>query len=388
MPMSQSRSLPAWIYHSRDFFELERERIFKRSWQLLCHVNDIPKPGDYQTMNIVGEPVFVVRTRSGEIKAYYNVCRHRAARLLDGDSGNCGNLIRCPYHAWSYSHEGALVAVPHRELFEDFDEADHGLVPIACEITLGFIFVRLKGNGPSSAELLAPFADEMGLYRLEELEPLGRVTLRLRDVNWKNIADNYTDALHIPIAHDGLFDLLGHSYAIEAKGGAHKMSGDIDARHSNQPSISAYRKFLPAVDHLPKDLQRHWAYYRFWPNFAFDIYPDQVDFMQFIPISETQTIIREIPYALPDDRREMKASRYLNWRINRIVNLEDKGLIERVQEGMSSESYTSGPLAKNETLLKDFARQMHDVLPISREPVEPDAATMRQALCRTPAGRD
>ena len=99
---------------------------------------------------------------------------------------------------------------------------------------------------------------------------------------------------------------------------------------------------LPAVDHLPPSHQRKWLYYKLFPNVAFDIYPDQVDFMQFLPVSATETVIREISYALPDDRREMRAARYLNWRINRRVNAEDTELITRVQLGMQSPSYVAG----------------------------------------------
>ena len=99
---------------------------------------------------------------------------------------------------------------------------------------------------------------------------------------------------------------------------------------------------------------------------AFDIYPDQVDFMQFFPISPTETLIREIAYVLPDARREMRAVRYLNWRINRMVSVEDKALIERVQDGMASRSYTVGPLATTELCLRNFGRKMRTMIPESR----------------------
>ncbi|OYX92160.1 MAG: 2Fe-2S ferredoxin, partial [Caulobacter sp. 35-67-4] len=111
---------------------------------------------------------------------------------------------------------------------------------------------------------------------------------------------------------------------------------------------------------------RLWTYFKLWPNFAFDIYPDQVDFMQFIPVSATQTLIREIAYALPDDRREMKAARYLNWRINRQVNAEDTELVARVQEGMASRSFTAGPLASSEVSLRSFGRKMRALIPEAR----------------------
>ena len=108
-------------------------------------------------------------------------------------------------------------------------------------------------------------------------------------------------------------------------------------------------------------------YYKLWPNVAIEIYPDQIDFMQFVPVSATETSSREIAYALPDDRREMKAARYLNWRINRRVNLEDKALIERVQAGMGSSSYTVGPLGEGEVCLRSFGRRMRALFPEARE---------------------
>ncbi|MDQ3483580.1 MAG: aromatic ring-hydroxylating dioxygenase subunit alpha, partial [Pseudomonadota bacterium] len=133
-----------------------------------------------------------------------------------------------------------------------------------------------------------------------------------------------------------------------------------------------YQRVLPPVDHLPPERRRFWFYLKLWPNVAFDIYPDQVDFMQFLPVSGTETVIREISYALPDAempekwRREMKAARYLNWRINRRVNAEDTELIARVQSGMQSASYVAGPLGTSEVCLRSFARKLRATIPEAR----------------------
>src|SRR6516225_8784959 len=113
---------------------------------------------------------------------------------------------------------------------------------------------------------------------------------------------------------------------------------------------------LPDVGYLPSDRRRLWSYFRLWPNTAFDVYPDQVDFMQWIPLSPTETLIREIAYVLTDTRREMRAARYLNWRINRRVNAEDTKLVERVQQGMASRWFEPGPLSETEACLRGFAR--------------------------------
>ena len=197
------------------------------------------------------------------------------------------------------------------------------------------------------------------------------MTLRPRAVNWKNVADNYSDGLHIPVAHPGLTRLFGRGYGIEAKPWIDKMWGALRDTPSSNWSERAYQTMLPKVEHLPPERQRLWTYFKLWPNVAFDIYPDQIDFMQFLPVSPTETMIREIAYVHPDSRREMRAARYLNWRINRHVSVEDKELIERVQQGMGSSSYTFGPLSDGEVCLRSFAKRMRSVIPESTLPQAP-----------------
>ena len=367
------RSLPAWTYTSEAFFAEERKKLFAGTWQLVCHLNDIPDEGDYFTFDFLGELIVVLRGEDGEPRAFHNVCRHRAARLLDGPSGKCPGRITCPYHAWGYDMEGWLVSVPFEREFAKMDKSTRRLALVELEVFLGFIFVRLKQGGPSVADQFAPYLDEITPYRLEDLQPLGRVTMRPRDVNWKNIADNYVDALHVDVAHPGLKAMFGNTYGIEVKGDVHKMWGDMVPSNKDTLSNRAYKEVLPDVDWLPEEKRRHWAYYKLWPNLALEMYPDQVAFMQFIPISATRTMIREIPYGVPDDRREMKAARYLNWRVNRLVNAEDTELITRVQQGMGSSSFTSGPFAEREILLIDSAERIRQTIPAASEENEPPA---------------
>jgi carnitine monooxygenase subunit len=358
-------SLPGWVYHDPDFFQIEMDRVIRPSWQIVCHINDIANAGDWHSLDLLGESIIVVRGDDGDIRAFHNVCRHRASRLVDGSSG-CAKKLVCPYHGWTYEKDGRLSGVPNRHDYADLDMGRLGLNIVDLEIWEGFVFVRLAGDGPSVADIMRPYADMIAPYRFAKMTAFGRVTLRPRAVNWKNVADNYSDGLHIPVAHPGLTRLFGRGYGIEADTHVDRMWGDLVERPSSNPSERAYQHFLPRVDHLPDDKQRHWLYFKLWPNVAFDIYPDQVDFMQFIPVSPTQTLIREISYALPDDRREMKAARYLNWRINRQVNTEDTTLIARVQAGMASRSYQPGPLGKSEVCLRSFARKVRGLIPEAR----------------------
>src|SRR5277367_5001703 len=147
-------SLPGWIYRDADFLEAEKERVFATSWQVICHLNDIPKPGDYHTLDFLGEPLVAVRGQDLGVKAFFNVCRHRAARLLDGGAGHCAGRIVCPYHAWSYDFHGRLTTVPLLEEFAGLSLDRYGLKPVETEIYKGFVFVRLKSSrGPSVADM-------------------------------------------------------------------------------------------------------------------------------------------------------------------------------------------------------------------------------------------
>lgn len=372
-------SLPAWLYNDPEFYQVEMERVMRPSWQVVCHVSDVPGPGDYHTLDFLGESIVVIRGDDGQLRAFTNVCRHRAARLLDGPSG-CAKKIVCPYHAWTYELDGRLSGMPMRSTYPGLLLDRHGLVPVDLELFHGFVFVRLESGSPSVAEMMAPYEAEIAPYRFEELRAFGRVTLRPRSVNWKNVADNYSDGLHISVAHPGLKRLFGRSYGIEAETHVDKMWGDLRAEPSANPSERLYQKLLPEVPHLPADRQRRWVYFKLWPNVAFDIYPDQVDFMQFLPISPTETLIREIAYAIPDERREMKAARYLNWRINRQVNAEDTWLITRVQQGMGSSSYTVGPLGETEVCLRSFAAKLRRLIPEARLHRPPAAGWSRTAI--------
>lgn len=375
-------SLPAWTYSDPEFFEAERERVFAPAWQVVCHESDVTGAGDWHTLDYLGESVIVIRGKDLVLRAFTNVCRHRGSRVVEGISG-CARKLVCPYHAWTYGLDGALVGVPDSASYPDLDKTRHGLAPVSIEVWRGFVFVRLKdAGGPSVAAMMAPYEAMIEPYRFAEMTALGRDTLRPRAVNWKNIGDNYSDGLHVPVAHAGLTRLFGKSYGIEAREHVDRMWGDMQDRPSGNWSERAYQNLLPRVPHLPEASQRRWLYFKLWPNVAFDIYPDQVDFMQWLPVSPTESLIREVSYALPDGPdypwlREMRAARYCNWRINRRVNAEDAQLIARLQAGMGSRSFSVGPLSEKEVCLRHFCRRMRALVPEARLEDRPAAGWSR-----------
>jgi len=374
-------SLPGWLYFDPEFFEAEQKVFLRSAPQVVCHESEIREPGNWRSLEYLGESVIVIRGDDGAVRAFSNVCRHRGSRLVDG-TGGCVKVLTCPYHAWSYARDGRLVGGPHRHEYPGLETETLGLKPVALEAWRGFLFVTLEPGAPSVAEMMAPYEAEVALYQLEELRVMGRVTMRPRPLNWKTIADNYSDHLHIAVGHPGLTRLFGRNYRIEAQEHVDRMEGDLVEKKSSNPSERAYQHLLPPVDHLPVTHRRKWLYYKMFPNVAFDIYPDQVDFMQFLPVSATETVIREISYALPDDRREMRAARYLNWRVNRRVNAEDTELISRVQLGMQSPSYEAGPLGTSEVCLRSFASKLRRMIPEARLGSPPPPGWSRLANAR------
>src|SRR3954471_6164844 len=182
-------SLPGWLYHDPEFLEAEKTAFLRSAPQVVCHVSEIAQPGDWRSLEYLGESVIVIRGDDGEVRAFSNVCRHRGSRLVDGEGG-CAKVLTCPYHAWSYARDGRLVGVPHRNEYPGLRTEELGLFPVALEKWRGFLFVTLEPGSPSVAEMMAPYEDEVAPYRFEDLRAIGRVTLRHRALNWKTIADN------------------------------------------------------------------------------------------------------------------------------------------------------------------------------------------------------
>ena len=373
-------SLPAWVYTNEEFFALERETIFQKTPQLICHTNDISEPGDFETFSFLGRDILVIRSDDGALRSFHNVCRHRAHRLLDQAKGNCGDRIVCPYHAWSYNNAGDLVNVPYFEDYEGMSMSDYGLVEIDLEVYQGFVFICFETDDRSVADWLAPIAPELEHYRLAEVESIAdRARYNVR-ANWKNGADNYIDALHVRVAHRGLNGLLNKSYGITAASeNVYRLEGKVKEIVGDSDLVKRYHASLPDVPHLPESHQKSWLYFLLWPNLMFNLYPDQVEFMQFLPEDESHTVIRYGTYAVPDDRPEMQKARQLNIDLNVEVGEEDMSLISSVQRGMENDCFTQGPLGNNEIGLLGFAQKLRELLPVSRELTEPASGMVSTA---------
>jgi phenylpropionate dioxygenase-like ring-hydroxylating dioxygenase large terminal subunit len=369
-----ARSLPAWVYNHAPLTRIEIERLLKPSWQIACHVSQIPNAGDYITFELGADSVIVLRESGGGIRALRNVCRHRGTRLLEG-SGRCHGRITCPYHGWTYRYDGSLLATPARESFPGLDLRAHSLDAVHMEVALGFVWVCFAAEAPPPpSSVWAPVIEELAPYRLEELVPTQPLYLEEWDVNWKIAMDNYLESYHVPIGHPGLNRLFTPDYEDQrgVPGIARGFSWMREAP-SARWSERVYQKHVSEVTapHLPEAQRRSWRFYSCLPNLGLDIMPEQMDFFQVLPCGPGKTVIRGAAFGVPDERREMRLIRWLGNRINMQVNREDRLLCERLQRGINDSAYRPGPLSRIETWMLEFHDLLRAHIPEVSLPVPP-----------------
>ncbi len=366
--MEESGILPPTAYTDPAVLAAEAAGVFLQSWQLVCHESDIPAPGDYATFDLLREGAVVLRGDDGRLRAFLNVCRHRAARLLDGDQvdgrGRCEDAITCPYHGWSYDFAGNLKAVPAERSFAHIDWAAHGLLPAEIELFHGFVFLRFASGGAQVAEQLAPYAEEIAAYRLSEMAPLGRVQSCRLPVNWKTVVDELRQGYEVALAHPSLARLFGAAYETEvAPRGVARAVGRLRDRPAEGWSEARYQALLPEIPHLPAKLQRSWRFYSLFPNTMLTLQPEQSIATQVLPLGPEESVIRMRRYGLPQADRRLGAARYLADRINRRVTAESGRLLPRVQRGLASGHAPVGPLAESEIAVRQFHALLRSLLP-------------------------
>ena len=208
---TRSYTLPAGYYTDPEIFELEKERIFYRTWQYVGPASEVAKAGDYMTTNVVDQGVFVIRGRDGELRAFYNVCQHRAHELLQG-KGNVKAVITCPYHAWAYAPDGSLRTARNCEMVAGFDKKDFGLRPVRVEEFCNLVFVNLDDDAAPLAEQAPNLEASIRAFvpNYDELAFTGTGTFgdSVMQAGWKVVVDNYVECYHCGPAHPAFADMI------------------------------------------------------------------------------------------------------------------------------------------------------------------------------------
>jgi len=196
--LDAGRALPAWCYTSADFFRAEIEHIHRRNWIFAGRTDELKAPGDYRTIDTVGGPVILLRDGDGAQRAFANCCRHRGSLLLTG-TGNAQSIV-CPYHAWSYRFDGALLAAPGMARTPGFDKAAHALAAVRMETWQGFMFINFDRAAPPLLEHLGDLPEILGSYRFGDMVCTWRAEIACR-CNWKLLVENSLEAYHTGSVH-------------------------------------------------------------------------------------------------------------------------------------------------------------------------------------------
>ena len=386
VPNDWDRSgLPGWTYHSPALLELEKEAIFRTHWQIVGHVSDVPEPGDYLAMDVVGERALVVRGKDGVVRAFHNMCRHRGSRVVADDKGHCRNALVCPFHGWVYNLDGTLRGAARPRSFPDLDKVEFGLKPLDLEIWMGFIFIRFRaGPQPSVAELLAPHAAEMAHYDIASMVPSWGIWSSVSNVNWKSVRDVDNEGYHVAMAHPALQDLYGATYFDEPfVGGVSRSFATYNPHAGRRWSVKNYVKLAPEPARLPDHLKQAWVYYGIFPNAVISVQPESVQFYQEFPLATGQTMLRGAIYRYPDESRETAAARYLAFRIDRDTMAEDVQLSEWSNESMMSNAFEGFYLSDLEYGVRthhDHLRTLLPVMSLASAPDEKDVVGLNDAL--------
>ena len=209
-PIESAKGLPRAAYASEEFFELEQERLFPRTWQGVGFDDDVAEPGDAIPITVSGLPLILVRDRKNKVRCFHNVCRHRATIVLQKPEKGLSNL-QCPYHAWTWDLEGNLKATPYFDgtpNSENFgvDKKTNGLVPVRCDVWNKIVFVNLEGNAAPLEEYLAPAVNMVEDFDLSDLRIAHRISWEF-DANWKLVNENWEVYHHVWV-HEGIFDKM------------------------------------------------------------------------------------------------------------------------------------------------------------------------------------
>ncbi|MEO1193235.1 MAG: aromatic ring-hydroxylating dioxygenase subunit alpha [Pseudomonadota bacterium] len=331
-----SPTLPGRYYHDPKVLEAETEAIFHRTWQLIGHQSQIKNPGDYITAEILGQKLFALRGDDGEIRAFYNVCQHRAHGLLSGESGNTRNTIVCPYHAWTYRLDGSLRTARGSEMMPAFQPQDYGLTPVRLEEGLGFLFVCFDETAPGlEATLGGALADIKETLRwIEEVEVLtdvaaGNLSAGELAANWKVLAENCLECYHCTPAHPAFVDLVSiESYSCATAPHWMKSAGDLRRSENKAYPVEADAAVQQGL------------FWHLFPNSQIGAMPGErvVSGFNFLPVTAERTAMRYFLLAVPGDAPTAERVAY----VNEVLWPEDEALCESVHQGLKSKGYRQG----------------------------------------------
>ena len=355
VPLENAWTIPAPWYFDPRVAQLERDSVFASNWQVVGRLDQVKDPGQFFTIDVNHEPLVVVRSDDGTLRAFYNVCRHHAAAVVPEEKG-CAKQFRCPYHGWTYGNDGALKGMVEFEGVCNFNRADNGLVPVCLDVWEKFLFVNLDGKAPPLREFLGKVPELAAPLKLtEKLHYFDRRVYTL-NCNWKVYVDNYLDGgYHVPHAHKGLSSVVAYTkYTVENFERSCLQSSPLDSSGALDSSVGSTR-------------QGHAFYLWVYPNFMINAYSGVMDTNLVLPLGVDKCAVifdyyfADISSAAAQLHRESIA-------VSEKVQDEDMAICDSVQRGLASRAYVAGRLSVrreagehlfHRLLHRDMMQQLH-----------------------------
>ena len=344
-PLHQAGPLPAWCYANEEWYEREVQDIFLKDWLCVGRAEQIPNAGDYFTMEIVRQPMIVVRDETGHVRVHLALCRHRGAIVAQG-SGHCRSFI-CPYHSWTYALNGRLVGIPGSPHplagVDDFENADYGLVPVRAEMWGGFIFVTFNSEVKPLVEWLGDLPEFLADYSLEDMQWTHRDEYEV-DCNWKVWLENAFENYHVATVHRDHYDPKNpQNWSFE------RTQGPWEAMFSKR-SVVAYSG-LPTIPGLPDEKAA--GLYHIWvqPSLQIILTASYMKFRQYLPEGPNKVRLFE-NWTFPKSTVESPlfeqtvGPEYYH-KYSQIIR-EDLGITPNVQRAMQSGAFRPGRFSLEE----------------------------------------
>lgn len=324
-----SLSLRAEAYVEHRWFEADMKAIIGKTWQWICHAEKLREPGSYVATQVAENPILIVRNKDHSLRAFYNVCKHRAMQLYEGEGKT--SKIMCPYHAWTYDLGGQLVRAPETDHLVDFEIKDICLDQVQVEEFCGFIYVNLDLSAPSLSEQSGALGEEINHWAPDanQLTFAHRLTYEIKS-NWKNVIDNFLECYHCPIAHKDFVSLVDmDTYKVTTHG--------IYSSHMAEAGKSGNTAY--SVEHATVTDHAVWW---LWPNTCIMRYPGRGNMiiMNVIPAGPNRTL-ETYDFFLESAEpiaAELESIQYLD----EVLQAEDIWLVENVQRGMETPAFEQG----------------------------------------------
>ncbi len=349
-----AKTLEARYYLSPELFQHELARIFFTRWLCIGREEQLPHPGHYFLHQLGMESVIVVRDRQGQVRAFYNVCRHRGTRLCAAPAGELPASIQCPYHAWTYGLDGTLLGAPHMAEVADFDKTAYALHPVALTVWEGFLFLNFDPTSQPFAEAMQPLVGRFDRWELPRLRTVHRAHYEVA-ANWKLIFQNYSECYHCPTLHPVLNRLTPYRSAWNDLEEGPILGGPMEI--SAQSMTMTGRYCAMPFTALGEEARQHVFYYTVLPNLFLSLHPDYVLVHRLEPLGPDRTrIVCEWlfhPDAMADSAFDPQGAIEF-WDM---TNRQDWQVCEWTQQGMQSRAYTPGPYAEMESMLAAFDRE-------------------------------